>query len=582
MKMPYTVSKIGLLAFTLALTGALEAAPVSREAATATVKGWLRLEAKPLGQSLKSEVERVESFADAEGVDLYHVVTLNGSGFVVVAGDDTVEPIIAFSSRGVFDADPHSPLQAMLSQDLPQRIRVAKEFEATSLPVELQKARAKWGKFKQAQKASMIKASELSVSDVRVDPFIITSWDQMGVSGQSCYNYFTPPNSAGNVANYPCGCVATAMAQVMYYHQYPTRAVGTTAYTVKVNGSTYSYKMRGGNGSGGAYNWGAMLIDPLNQGLTTSAAQAIGALCYDAGVASHMMYTANVSGAYLTDAQKAMVNAFMFSNTVVATYINSVLPESSYSTMINPNLDAQLPVILGINDASRENGHAIVCDGYGYSGGTTYYHMNLGWSGEENAWYALPLIDTSYLSFTVINNCLYNMFPTSKGEILSGRVVDANGNPVNAVKVTAVRSATESYTKTTDSYGIYAFSSIPSASRYTVTVAKDGYVSQSAIFSTTTSVNEALKSGNVWGANFTLQAQAAAAPSFSQSAVKCLGNNQISITFSGSVGTAYRLQESSDFTNWSAVQTVTVTTSPTTVTHTLSSDTAKFFRLVAP
>ena len=60
--------------------------------------------------------------------------------------------------------------------------------------------------------------------------------------------------------------------------------------------------------------------------------------------------------------------------------------------MINPNLDSNNPVILGIDD-SQGDGHAVVADGYGYKSSTLYHHLNMGWDGEDDVWYNLPNID---------------------------------------------------------------------------------------------------------------------------------------------------------------------------------------------
>src|SRR5512137_883316 len=75
---------------------AATASPVSADRATAAVTNWLGLDRMPLGESLGSSVQRLETFSNRTGVTLFHVVHLNPSGFVVVAGDDLVEPIIAF------------------------------------------------------------------------------------------------------------------------------------------------------------------------------------------------------------------------------------------------------------------------------------------------------------------------------------------------------------------------------------------------------------------------------------------------------------------------------------------------------
>ena len=106
--------------------------------------------------------------------------------------------------------------------------------------------------------------------------------------------------------------------------------------------------------------------------------------------------------------------------------------------MINPNLDARYPVLLGIEGSS---GHAVVADGYGYSASTLYHHLNLGWSGASTAWYALPLIDTgSGFTFKVVDQCVYNAYTNGSGEIISGRVLDQISRPVINATVTATRT----------------------------------------------------------------------------------------------------------------------------------------------
>jgi hypothetical protein len=115
------------------------------------------------------------------------------------------------------------------------------------------------------------------------------------------------------------------------------------------------------------------------------------------------------------------------------------------------NLDAKHPVLFGI---SGSVGHEIVGDGYGYSGTTLYVHLNMGWAGSYNAWYNLPSF-TAYYTFNMLDSIVYNVFPTSTVEVISGRVLDSSGSPVSNATVTATRSSTV-VTVASDSRGIYA------------------------------------------------------------------------------------------------------------------------------
>jgi len=88
--------------------------------------------------------------------------------------------------------------------------------------------------------------------------------------------------------------------------------------------------------------------------------------------------------------------------------------------------------------APANGGHAIVADGYGYDSTTLYHHLNMGWSGLDNAWYNLPTINADGYDFTSVVNCAYNIYTSGSGEIISGRVFDVNGNPVSGATVRAV------------------------------------------------------------------------------------------------------------------------------------------------
>src|ERR1019366_1480702 len=312
-----------------------------------------------------------------------------------------------------------------------------------------------------------------TVSDVRVAPFTQTTWDQQTAAGAgttACYNYYTPPYGDGNTANYPAGCVATSMAQLMRYYQFPSTGVGTASLPITVDGADWTYTLRGGNGAGGPCVWTNMPLVPPSSPTITQC-QAIGALVADAGATVNMAYTSPGSSSAMLDAKTALVGTFHFSSAIKG-YNNNLNIGAGLVGMINPNLDARYPVLLGIEGTS---GHAVVADGYGYSASTLYHHLNLGWSGTSSAWYSLPLIDASPYTFNVIDGCVFNAYTNGTGEIISGRVLDQIGRPVVNASVTATRTGGGTYTTTTDTQGIYALARIPSASYYSITITKANY-----------------------------------------------------------------------------------------------------------
>jgi hypothetical protein len=286
----------------------------------------------------------------------------------------------------------------------------------------------------------------------------------------------------------------------MRYYQFPTAAVGTAGFTIYSDGSPLTYYLRGGDGAGGPYVWSNMpLVPPAVP--TTAQCQAIGALVADAGATVHMQYTSPGSASALTDAKTALTSTFHFASAIKG-YNNGSDIGAGLVGMINPNLDARYPVLLGIEGTN--GGHAVVADGYGYSASTLYHHLNLGWSGASTAWYSLPLIDTSLYTFTNIDGCVFNAYTNGTGEIISGRVLDQIGRPVVNASVTATRTGGGAYTTTTDTQGIYALARIPSASSYSITITKANYSSASTNLTTGTSTDMTSTSGNRWGADLTM------------------------------------------------------------------------------
>ena len=363
------------------------------------------------------------------------------------------------------------------------------------------RAFGKWMKLlADSNDSSVGKKSGGSISDVRVTPLLQSTWGQDTVCGNACFNYYTPPYGEGNANNYYCGCVATAMAQYMRFWQYPIGGGGDRLlYDIPLMVHLKTRCLRGGDGSGGAYNWSQMALVP-DCSTTLAQRQAIGALTYDAGVAVEMDYEEDGSAAAGSDAADALVDTFDYSNAIFGSN-NSNNIGAGLNGMVNPNLDYGNPVILSV--ASPDSGHAIVADGYGYQSSTLYHHLNMGWSGSYDAWYNLPNVDDSYSPYDVVDSAIYNIYISGTGEIISGRVTDADsGAPIADATVTAQKAGGGTYLATTNTNGIYAIAKVPSNSTYTVSVDKSGYSFTSQVTSTGQSQDYQATSGNCWAIDF--------------------------------------------------------------------------------
>jgi len=476
------------------------ARPTSPKQAERVVRSWLAVDRHPLQTAIGSAVREVLTFADDDGQSLYHIVYLNPRGFVIVGGDDLVEPVIGFAAAGRYTDALDNPLGALVKQDVPARVRRVRAMvrrqgapNGTDYLADKKSAAAnrKWSLLDRDSTADPVEFGLPAVSDLRVAPLLQTRWSQQSESGgNQCYNLYTPNN-------YPCGCVATAFAQIMRFFEFPTTATGTTAFAVTVDGVSESRSLQGGDGAGGAYEWSLMDFGPFVD-LSTHRT-AIGRLTQDAGISVNMSYEAAGSGADTLKIADAIVNTFGYSNAVKGFNSGSNLEETERNHMVNPNLDAGYPVAFGIT--GDVGGHAIVGDGYGYNSSTLYHHLNMGWSGDQDAWYNLPNIDEANYGFTSVYKCVYNMYPDGSGEIISGRVTDRSGNPISGATVTALRAAGGSYSAVTNVNGIYALSKIPSASTYQVSVSQAGYIFNDQTVSTLTSTDLATV-GNRWGVDF--------------------------------------------------------------------------------
>ena len=471
-----------------------------------------------------------------------------------MGADDLVDPVIAFSPSGSIDAaDEASPLLSILRADLASRMRAAARQESPSIPSKsgrlLLGAAAASSARTESQKRwdrllgrssgpALLKAATTSsqttrkiVPDVRVEPLVKSRWSQGNNShynggGDICFNYYTPNN-------YDCGCVATAMAQIMRYHRYPASGpVGVTRTCgVGANKSTGSFTTMGG-----IYQYDSMPLVPeayegapwYAGGTTDDQRKAIGKLTYDCGVVMQMWWTDQGSSSGGWAAGEKMVESFSYSNACVNTCTNDLRNAELRNRMICASLDAGMPVMIGMlgQDGGREVQHQLIADGYGYSDGTLFTHLNMGWADACDVWYALPEIRPSeggFSSSDSIKAVIYNLFPTQSGEIVSGRVLTEQGYPYPGVKVSIRRNDnTAALTNmVTNARGVFAFI-VPSNTQYTVwTQFGSNYIASTNVATGTSDSSEqesfnteswtwtynetvSRQCGNVWGCDLVL------------------------------------------------------------------------------
>lgn len=479
------------------------ATEITSAQAQKAVANWLRRDAAPLETQLGGTVLPATTYRDKVGTALFNVVQLEDRGFVVTSADDGIEPIIAISEGSNLIADASNPLWVLLNEDMAQRHHAlkARQTAGTGQQPPLAPRDSPVDKWACLLSDDQPQPQGLtSLNDVWVAPIVQSHWGQSTVSGfwgpYKCYNYYTPNN-------YVCGCVATAMAQIMRKHCFPTAPVPARTFTCFVDGTPKPLTMRGG-----VYNWSDMKLRPdegSDMAPDSTVRSAIGKLCYDAGVAVKMQYSSTGSGAYSRDVPNAFVNVFGYAS---ACHCGEEPGESDIRDAILVNLDHGYPVYLAISGAGR---HAVVADGYGFNNGTRYIHLNMGWNGGgnggyQNAWYNVPTVDTAHGTYSALCDIVYNVTPDTKKVLVSGRVLDCYGIPVTNATVYVRASWPERVVRilTTDSKGMYTFSVDESEDWWDVHVfAVTDFEASNEIY-VYADVDMDYRPGNAWGCDLHL------------------------------------------------------------------------------
>ncbi|MBR1799696.1 MAG: thiol protease/hemagglutinin PrtT [Bacteroidales bacterium] len=331
--------------------------------------------------------------------DAFYIFVPNkAEGFVIVSADDAVTPILAYSFDSPANDTPNPEVSYWLScyQEQIEICRTQNQQPTAEITKD-------WNSYVTGQ----IDPQPLTA----VSPLLTTNWDQ-----SPNYNKFCPYNS-----NYSqltvVGCVATAMAQIMKYWNYPVTGRRNYSYTRSPYGTIAV------NFATAVYDWGNM-PNSISSTSPTAKIDAVALLSYHCGVAVRMSYDVSAnggSGAYMCSSsstpssQNAFVNYFGYSSNLTSRY-RSNTSESVWNSLVKAEIDANRPVMYVGYDSSA--GHCFVCDGYNSN---EKYHFNWGWSGAYNGYYYLNALNlggggtgsNSTYTFNMGQQILLNLYPGS-------------------------------------------------------------------------------------------------------------------------------------------------------------------------
>lgn len=277
-------------------------------------------------------------------------------GYVIVSGDDEMTELVGYAENGFFDAK--------------------------NVPPQMQLWLDGYAEYVAAVQSGKAKARKILLSDspsVVVEPLVTTKWNQ-----DAPFNNFAPEYTDDNNNTQRCatGCAATAMAQIMKFHNWPEQGVGHYSYEHQSFGTISS------NFSEHVYDWTNM-IDRYNNGeYSNMQADAVALLMKDCGVSLNMNY-GPVSGASIYSYYPAFKNYFRYSSRTVN---RSGCETAEFTKIITDELQEGRPLIYC--GTGEDGGHAFVVDGYD----TNYFlHVNWGWGGYSDGYFDMNYMDPTGL-----------------------------------------------------------------------------------------------------------------------------------------------------------------------------------------
>lgn len=328
---------------------------------------------------------------DKNGTPLFYIFN-DSEGSVIVAADDKFPAILGYTDSGVFE-----------ESRIPENMKNWLDGYASQIEYFLPKLPDGYGQI----------SNPLKAKRSPIVPMLTTKWNQ-----DEPYNLLCPVDKYGRAVT---GCVATAYAQIMKFHQWPRKPVGSNG-GVDFEGTTY--------------NWRSMLDDYSQGSYTSSQATAVATLMRQCGAAVNMKYSAWSSGAFTYDVTTALTKYFQYDPSLTMLF-KDYIPQSDWNNIVYEELAAGRPIYY--SGHSNEGGHAFVCDGYSDN---EYFHFNWGWGGYQDGYFLLSALNpagggigSNEAGYTFNQTIIIGIkpgtdssMPTQQGLLCSGGIYYASNN----------------------------------------------------------------------------------------------------------------------------------------------------------
>lgn len=394
-------------------TQEISAKPVSAVLARQIAIQKLREIANPAHFSLTEAVQ----ITGSENCILGYVFRLNPIGYIVVSADTRLRPVIAHSTNsqfGEFDLEKNILLQ-ILTTDLENR---QKFYQKQSSQTKI-KNRLRWQQYLQPElrKANLRTFRQWPPEGTTITGgWLQTQWDQTDPFNRYCPLDPAILEETQQEQRSLAGCPAVALAQIIYFYKTlnQTRFVDNDDYTDSFQ--TPAYRL-----DDDFERYDFLSFPQLNEKLDeielrwenrrplTALNKA--ALVFACGIAAKQVYSTRVSGTFSV---KQAYDAYLRFNFTDAILYTTNTPDSVLYPALAQNMKAGRPAHLAVITPQRTAGHNLVVDGYNTN---AEYHLNFGFQGTYDGWYALPDASIPGYAFTVIEGVIVDLYDPAKAAV---------------------------------------------------------------------------------------------------------------------------------------------------------------------
>ncbi len=421
------MKRLTLFAILLALTTICYAKHIDVETAKTIAKTfWEHNVLK--GNNYKSGTSFYDITSQTEFTNIY-ILNTNG-GFVIVSADDAAKPILGYSQQGEFSTEniPRNAKSWLRGYCNEIQYAIDNNIEAG------EETREAWNNLRNG--IGLTPKSTRAVSQM-----LTTTWNQRPYYNNLC------PYDEENDGRAVTGCVATAMAQIMKYWNWPVSGTGSHSYTYDEHPEYGTMSANFGNTT---YDWDNM-PNALSSESSSTEINAVATLMYHCGVAVEMMYSAVGSGAYSISydgyydycSENAFRNYFGYKSSLYGLYrsyryignngdtlSNYMYSYSEWVSMLKDELNAARPILY--TGAGADGGHAFVFDGYDNN---DLFHINWGWGSWEDGYFSIDALEPaaggvgggSY-QFNIDQTALFGVEPDYSSPRVSPQTLSFNAN----------------------------------------------------------------------------------------------------------------------------------------------------------